>query len=286
MERNPDLIIADTNEFHPLIDGVKYRDSREPDGTTHPMVIMRATYSNYHVDNAYTSSIAQARKANLVVGHYGYMVANVDARDQGVFFGHTVQSRGGLKRFDTIWCDAEEGAGDQSGRVKAFLAGAHSVLNDDTADEGVYSGAAFFMAHSLGKLPLNILRWIAAYGQANPKLVGQDLWQFTDNRAIPGISGHCDASIFLGNIDDIIKLTAAAGPFRHKVGPNCKESIDERCKRRGTSVDGLVAFSLSHTNADHKKVINAYMDLRAALRGVNSPAPVLPEGFVYWTVNP
>jgi Glycosyl hydrolases family 25 len=281
-----DLIIADTNEFHPLIDGVKYRDSREPDGTNHPMIIMRATYSNAHVDNAYTSSIAQARKANLIVGHYGYMVAGIDARSQGAFFGRVVQSRGGLKRFDTIWCDDEEGSGDQSGRVKAFLAGAHSILDDDNVDEGVYSGAAFFEAHGLGKLPSNVLRWVAAYGQSNPKLPGQDLWQFTDARVIPGVSGPCDASILNGTIDDLIKGAASDGPFRHKVGPNCKESIDERCRRRGASVDGMIAFSLSHTNAAHQKVINDYMALRASLHDVGSPAPVLPAGFVYWTVNP
>jgi hypothetical protein len=280
------LIISDTNEFHPLTNGVAYRDSREKDGTNHPMIIMRATYSNSHVDNAYTSSIGQARHANLIVGHYGYMVAGVDAHAQGVFFGQTVASRGGLKRFDTVWCDCEEGAGDQSGRVQAFLSGAHSVLHDATEDEGLYSGAAYFQAHGLGKVPTGVLRWIAAYGQANPKLSNQDLWQFADNYVVPGVSGPADASIFNGKIDDLIQLAGSAGPFRHAIKHQNLQSIDDVAKRRNWSVDGLISFSLAHTNPAHQTIIHDYMALRDSLHAVHAPAPGLPQGFVYWTINP
>jgi GH25 family lysozyme M1 (1,4-beta-N-acetylmuramidase) len=201
-------VIADTNEFHPLVDAVAYRDSREADGTNHPIIIMRATYSNTHVDFAYVRNIRAARAAGLYVGHYGYMVANVDAAAQGNFFGQIMTQSGGYKLGDSIWCDDEEGSGDQTGRAEAWLAAAHKVLRDHTKDEGVYSGVAFWQAH-LGSLPSGPNRWVAAYGQSDPHLASEDLWQFSDNRTMTGISGPCDASIYMGNTNDWLRMIGA-----------------------------------------------------------------------------
>lgn len=282
------LIIADTNEFHPLLDGRKYRDSHEPDGTNHPVVILRATYSNSHPDNAYGTSIAEARDAKLLVGHYGYMAGGVDAASQGHFFGSIVKAHGGLKPGDTIWCDDEEGAGDQVARVKAFLNAARGVLHNDPAVEGVYSGAAFYNAHGLGSLPGGVLRWIAAYDQPDPHIAGEDLWQFTDKRVIPGVSGACDASIFKGTVDDIMKLVGVAqlGPFRHQIPAGNKETIDDVAHRRNTTVDMLIHFSKPRLNAENLAIFDAYLALRKLLRAAGHGSPRLPHGFVYWTVNP
>lgn len=280
------LLIADTNEFHPLTNGKSYRDTREPDGTNHPVVIMRATYSNDHLDLAYSTSIAEARAAKLLVGHYGYMVGGVDAASQGHFFGSTVKAHGGLKTGDTIWCDDEEGAGDQTARVKAFLAAAHALLGDPVKDEGVYAGAAFYDAHNLAKLPSGVLRWIAAYDQSDPGIAGEDLWQFTDKRSISGVVGLCDASIFKGTVDSLMRLVGVKGPFRHMIQPGNKESIDDVAHRRNTSVDQLISFSRPYLSAKNLVVLEAYMALRKALHVVGRGNPVLPHGFVYWTVNP
>ena len=281
-------VIADTNEFHPLVNGKAYRDAHEPDGSNHPVIIMRATYSTNHQDLAYATSIAEARAAKLLVGHYGYMVAGVDAAAQGHFFASTVKAHGGLKLGDTIWCDDEEGAGDQVARVKAFLAAAHAVLKDPVEDEGVYAGAAFYNAHNLAKLPSGVLRWIAAYDQPDPHIAGEDLWQFTDKRVMAGVAGACDASIFKGSVDDLMKLVGVAelGPFRHQIQPGNKESIDDVAHRRNTTVDDLVAFSKPHLNTPNLVVFEAYMALRRALRSVGHGSPVLPRGFVYWTKRP
>jgi hypothetical protein len=201
-------VIADTNEFHPLTDAVAYRDSREADGTNHPIIIMRATYSNTHVDFAYTRSLRIARAAKLYVGHYGYMVSNVDPAAQGKFFGQIMMTTGGFHIGDSIWCDDEEGTGDQSPRAEAWLDAVHGVIKDRTKDEGVYSGAAFWKAH-LNSMPTGPSRWVAAYGQGDPRLTSEDLWQFTDNREMAGVSGLCDASIFMGDVNDWLKLVGA-----------------------------------------------------------------------------
>lgn len=201
-------VIADTNEFHPLDDAVAYRDAREPDGTNHPIVIMRATYSITHIDFAYVRNVRAARSAGLLIGHYGYMVASIDAAAQGNFFGHVMVGSGGYHLGDSIWCDDEEGEGNQTPRAEAWLAAAHQVLKDHTQDEGVYSGYEFWRAH-LGSLGTGPNRWVAAYGQPDPKLASEDLWQFTSNRVMAGVRGPCDASIFMGNANDWLRMIGA-----------------------------------------------------------------------------
>lgn len=196
------MLVADLSEFHPLLDGKAYAAGHAPDGSPFSAVILRATYSNTHVDDAYVSSLAQARGANLMVGHYGYMTATVDAGAQGTFFAQTVKANGGLVSGDSIWCDCEEGTGDQGPRVQAFLTAAHAVLNDSLCDEGFYSGLNFYTTHIGKRISVDGVMahlWVAAYQSTEPN-VGQDLWQYTDCATVfPGVSGNVDASIFLGD---------------------------------------------------------------------------------------
>jgi hypothetical protein len=205
------VIITDTNEFHPLVNAVMYRDAREPDGTNHPIVIMRATYGTDKVDAWYPTSLRLARDAHLIIGHYGYMVANEDPSAQGRYFADAVKNHGGVRFGDTFWCDDEEGQGNQSTRAMQFLAAAHGVLHDSGADAGVYSGASFWVAHLTG-LPSGVKRWVAAYSPNNPRLPGQNLWQFTDAHRVPGVSGAADASIFRGTLDDWKRLFGFTSP--------------------------------------------------------------------------
>jgi hypothetical protein len=210
------MLIADTNEFHPLVDAVAYRDSREADGTNHPIIIMRVSYSITHIDLAYARNVRAARAAGLLIGHYGYMVAGADAAAQGKFFAHIVATTAGFKPGDTIWCDDEEGLDNQTDRAVQWLVAARGVLHDHGQDEGVYSGSNFWVAH-LGSLPSGLNRWVAAYSPVDPKLAGEDLWQFTDARDVPGVSGPCDASIYKGTVDDWLKMigasTSSSGTF-------------------------------------------------------------------------
>lgn len=216
------MIIADVNEFHPLVDGKAYSLGHAPDGSPFIAVILRATYSNTHVDNAYASSLAQARNAGLITGHYGYMTANVDAAAQGTFFGQTVKSHGGLRPGDSIWCDAEEGTGNQSQRIRAFLLAAHAVLQDPIKDEGEYSGSSFFTTHIGSRVSVDGVTthlWIAAYQRTEPAQ-GEDLWQNTDAFNFPGISGPADASIFNGTPKQYLALFIG-GPVPNLARPIC-----------------------------------------------------------------
>lgn len=162
------MLIADVNEFHPLTDAEAYKAGHAPDGTSYDVVILRATYSTTHVDNAYAESVAKARAAGVVVAHYGYLAAGDDPAAAGRFFGETVKAHGGA----------------------------------DTA-EGVYSGEAFRAAH-LGGVPSSVHNWTAAYGQTTPP-PGEELWQFTDKQEMPGVENPpCDCSVYTGTLDQYL----------------------------------------------------------------------------------
>lgn len=193
------MLIADLNEFVWFTNAAAYANGHAADGTPYEVVILRATYSTCRVDNKYVANLTQARQAGLLVGHYGYMAAADDPSAAGRFFGQTLRANGPLKIGDTVWCDCEEGTGDQAPRVQAFLQAAHQVLGDNVADEGFYSGASFFAVH-LGTMPTGVHRWIASYGSTAPP-DGEVLFQFTDKQTMPGVSAPCDCSIFDGTVD-------------------------------------------------------------------------------------
>jgi hypothetical protein len=185
------LLIADSNEFHPVTDGRAY-------SAWSPVIIMRA-HNGFREDYSYAQSRAQVEQAGVkFVGHYGYCVAGVDAAQQGRDFAAIVNRRGGYHPGHTIYCDLEEGGADQSVRLEAWLAAAGQALNVPAAAEGGYSGEDFWKAH-LGQVPSGRHRWIAGYGQADPQM-GEQLWQFTDAESVPGIVGPCDCSIFAGDL--------------------------------------------------------------------------------------
>lgn len=274
------MLIADTNEFHELADGDQYKNSREPDGTNHPVIIMRATYSITHIDLAYARSMKRAREAGLHVGHYAYMVANVDAAAQGHFFAHVVAATRGFNVGDSIWCDDEEGSGNQSPRVQAFLKAAHDALQSVPKEaEGAYSGAAFWQAH-LGSLPTGVNRWVAAYGQSDPHLPSEDLWQFTDNQNVPGVAGPCDASIYKGTLSQFLSMIGAtpSKPKTRLLEDNMQSlapasrlayPFDDEAKTirfvtdapAGSEVPGHIAWYTADSNSHFKLVVGSTIEV-------------------------
>ncbi|MGH9095685.1 MAG: hypothetical protein ACRDXE_11035 [Acidimicrobiales bacterium] len=209
--------IADTNEFHPLVDAHAY-------AMANPVIISRA-HNGYRADFAYAASVAAARREPAIrsIGHYGYCVAGADAFRQGVALGGTIQANGGLRPQDFIAVDLEEGVGDQTSRFEAYLAGVHSVLGEKTAEDFGYSGASFWAAH-LGAVN-NVHRWIAAYGQGDPGM-GNVLWQNTDRAIFAGVASPCDGSIFGGTIDTFLALIGAGTTPIPPPGPVISDAWD------------------------------------------------------------
>lgn len=193
-----DLYMADVNEFHVVSDAAAYAGWS-------PAIILRA-HNGMREDHSYATSrtAVQAEPGIRIVGHYGYVMAGIDAGQQGRDFANIITHRGGLPPGHFISWDIEEGTGDQAARAMAWLAAAHGILHEQAAADFGYSGAYFWGSHlrSVG----NVHRWIAAYGPQ--PAMSQTLWQFTDKQPVPGVDGPCDCSIFHGTADDFLSLIA------------------------------------------------------------------------------
>lgn len=206
------LVVADVSEHQGQMDPAQYAGSS-------PVIILRA-HNGYREDNSYGTNVPHvyAETGIASCGHYGYLPAEVDALAAGVAFGQVVKKYGGLRRQDFIGCDDEEGTGDQSPRMAAWLAGAHSVLGEQAAQEWGYAGASFWIAHLTGARPAH--RWIASYGVANAPALGEELWQFTDAQSFAGISSPCDASRYAGTLVDFMTVIGAGVSVPAPAGTN------------------------------------------------------------------
>ena len=206
------MIFADLNEFVFFVagGGKVYAAGRASDGTPFQVVILRVSYSNYHVDAKFAANLAEARAAGLRVHFYFYLEQGVDPASQGTFFAQTLLAHGGLRPGEGIYCDCEEGSGNLEPNVQIALGAAHSLLHDPLADEGEYSGASFFVAH-LGTTPAGLHRWIASYGTPEPQL-GEEEFQFTDAEHMPGVSAPCDCTIYPGTLAQLDAAFGASAP--------------------------------------------------------------------------
>lgn len=137
------------------------------------------------------------------------------------------------------------------------------------------------------------------YGGVTPAV-----WQYTDALSFNGYS--VDFNAFRGThpgdqspaaIADTLKQfesivrtgimpPSGSGPYRHVVPAGYGHNIEYLAQSRNWNVAGLVSYSLQYVNAGHAAIISSYLALHNALKAVGAPSPPLPEGFVYYTVNP
>lgn len=177
----PDLIVPDVSEYQ-TVDFAVFEGP----------IIVRA--HNGRREDYHWRQHAAGASAQRWWGAYQYLPANVDA---GLAAQRFIETLGTFRPNVTI-LDLEEGDGDQQQRQHDWL----TVMASDPARDWTYSGDYFARAHGL------TVEWVAAYQNREPT-TAHELWQFTDKHPVPGI-GPCDASVFLGTVDDLIALTSLA----------------------------------------------------------------------------
>lgn len=186
-----DLVIPDVSEFQGVIDWGRLTAAC-------PAVIMRL-HNGTRLDNYAVANRAGAHAHGVhALGLYQYLPAAVSPASAANAFCDAV---GVLRPGEWPILDLEEGSGDQSGRAHTWYATVAARLHDGPAEE-LYSGEYFFGAHNLAAAGFARI-WVAAYGSGEPG-IAHELWQFTDARAFPGISGSTDASLFHGSIIDLL----------------------------------------------------------------------------------
>lgn len=194
-----DLIIADVSEFQDVNWPAYGSDA----------VICRINYGNTSVDKKADINIDGARSRCKARGWYTYLIQNQDPVAQADVLVRVLQAHGGLRPNEFIVCDDEEGTGDQSSRVTAFLNEVDRLLNVNDAANWWYSGLTFATTHNMDAAKGH--RWIAAYGQGEPT-ASHDLWQYTSSGSMAGISGNVDLSVFHGDINQFISFVGGNIP--------------------------------------------------------------------------
>lgn len=169
-------------------------------------VIVRLSYGDLHVDLQADANIEGARRRCPWRGWYGYLIGGRDPIAQARVFCAVLQAHGGLLPGEVVACDDEEGAGDQAGRVAAFLDFCDQALRipNPAGEDWWYSGLNFALAHNLPAARGH--RWIAAYQAAEPTAIPHELWQATDVAHVVGVAGPLDCSIFHGSLDELMAI--------------------------------------------------------------------------------
>lgn len=218
------------SEFQGLIDHGALIDSLHRD-FGFACVIARLDYGNVKVDAYADRNIDGLRAAGAdALGWYTYLIQGQDPVQQADVLVRVLQAHGGLRRNEFVVCDLEEGSGDQSGRLDAYLQEVNVGLQvpDPAGEDWWYSGLYFSIAHNLAAAQGH--RWIAAYGQPEP-LASHDLWQFTDAHQFQGIQGPSDASIFHGTPQDFLTLIGVPPPEPGPAPFAFNQRTDRRSKR-------------------------------------------------------
>ena len=200
-----DIVFPDISEFQGAVDhSALVNGLRASYGLA--VTIARINYGLVKVDNFADANIDGLRGAGCdAIGWYCYLIAGQNPAAQADLMVRVLQAHGGLQRNEFLVCDVEEGSGDQSGRVNAFLDELDAGLQVPypAGQDWWYSGLNFALAHNL--TAARGQRWIAAYAAPEPSLP-HTAWQFTNSRSFPGIANPCDASVFHGSPADFLAV--------------------------------------------------------------------------------
>lgn len=178
-----DIHMADVSEFQPNVDAPTYLKAGY-------QCIIARTHNGYRPDHMMVARRDYLRRFPFVaIGWYQYLAPDRDPHQQAREF---INGLGGLRRNEYVICDAEEGAGRQVDRVRAWF----SVVDAWAGFPAMLYTGESFLGSNLGGAaawhgrPL----WVAAYRRTEPH-APHTLWQHADNFHFPGITGGCDASV-------------------------------------------------------------------------------------------
>jgi GH25 family lysozyme M1 (1,4-beta-N-acetylmuramidase) len=187
-----DLFLPDISEFQGTVNWHTLVSS------SYPVAIIRA-HNGSRADYYWSANRAGAHAAGVQgLGIYQYLQASRDAAAQANALCDLI---GTLRPGEWAVCDLEEGTGDQSARAHAWYSTVAGRLHNASSEE-LYSGDYFYGAHHLSAGGFSRI-WLAAYSSTEPSAV-HELWQFTDARSFPGISGKTDASVFHGTTAQLL----------------------------------------------------------------------------------
>ena len=195
-----DTRLADISEFQDSIDAGAYIRGG------HTCLIVRAHNGN-RADYKWPARRDYLRPYPFdALGWYQYLVDERSASEQAHMFIATV---GDLRPNEFVIVDSEEGSGDQTARVQAWL----DVVDPHYGKKStIYASESWFGDKLGGALRWRRPRWVAAYRSTEPTLP-HELWQYNDHSNLPGISGDGgDGNLFHGSGKEFATTFCGAAP--------------------------------------------------------------------------
>jgi GH25 family lysozyme M1 (1,4-beta-N-acetylmuramidase) len=185
-----DLLIADVNDAHPVQNWAQY-------ATFSPVLIAKMSQGTTFVANTFAQHRSGAAHAGLqAFGMYHYWQPGDDPVAQAQ---HAVATAGSLHAKPLEWLILDVETGTDFAGYHAFCQHADAALGRTT---WLYGGQQLTSATTTRP------RWIARYydqtdNPAHAPAIGEVLWQFSDEYAVPGV-GAADCSVYRGAVADLV----------------------------------------------------------------------------------
>ncbi len=125
-----------------------------------------------------------------------------------------------------------------------------------------------------------LLRQVQNNAHLGPAQVDNDQAAFWNSPTILGLNDN------FGQWPSPTPAPPPQGPYRHVVPQGNTETIEALAASRNTSVSFIVSLSEKYYDGHSGAVMSAFLMLDSALAAAGCPRPAVPEGLVYYTVNP
>lgn len=184
--------------------------------------IIKATQGTGYVDPRYTANATGARKAGLVTGAYHFLthgsataqcdhfLGNVGDPD-GLLIALDVEQNGVTASDVTDWCTRWR---ELHPTHPLLIYCAHASWHQLTGDlSGARYGHLWAARYPYAGTGTASALWKRA-SQKSPGLpwggwTSWILWQYSDRADVPGVSGHCDVSVYAGTTSELAELTTS-----------------------------------------------------------------------------
>lgn len=245
---------------------------------------MKATEGTYFNDKWFPWNWQRSREAGLNRGAYHFARPSNDLPEaEASFFLASVNNAGGLEPGDMLVLDMEDTnyqGGGPYGNAGAWSLGFCEYIEAAVGFAPVFYWATWYLptqiqaTPELSKYPL----WLARYQNTLPTAPQPwdqlSFWQYSDEGAVPGVSGHCDMNIFNGSAANI-PLLGMPGSLpqepelpEYAVGPGILDAMQDYGDRPATNEHYLTPDWSEAYGASGRKYV--YI---ASLNRVESYAP-------------
>lgn len=148
--------------------------------------IIRVSDSTKSPDKQCDRNIAQCEKYGIPFGLYIYSRAK-DKKTVRKEADIILKKAGGHKIQFPLYIDLEQPGGERFAKTAAKEFG--RIIEKKGYRCGVYANQSWWMNYLKGVNRYS--KWVARYGK-KPTVTGMEMWQYTMEGKVPGISGNCD----------------------------------------------------------------------------------------------